>query len=208
MLNSLLGFISNITPKWMIQFTADTYLSTKPMFIQYKPSHHKVKGISFEYIRSVIEPADILLRRYNGYLNTQFTKGFYGHAGGYIGKEDHNLNGRIIKDVPTVIHALGEGVVKETLADFCRTDSVCVIRLGLNDEEKSYFIHKLNTLLGAKYDYKFKSGNNNYYCTELIDMAVANKFKHLYSDYLGKRVLLPDGIYYDYKSNIVYEEKN
>lgn len=49
-----------------------------------------------------MQRGDILLRRYDGYVNTLFTPGFWGHAALCVSAND-------------VIHAVGVGVVREDL---------------------------------------------------------------------------------------------
>ena len=97
-------------PKFIIKSTGSLYLHKWPFWIVFRPSHHKVKGHEVRNIIDNLKKGDVLLRRYDGYLNTMFTPGFWGHAGLYIGDD-------------RVIHAVGEGVIEEDILDFCRTGS-------------------------------------------------------------------------------------
>ena len=63
-------------PKFLVKFTGDCYLHPKPLFITYKPHHHKVSGTEVREILNTMKPGDILLRRYDGYLNTILTPGY------------------------------------------------------------------------------------------------------------------------------------
>ncbi len=197
--------IQNFQP--LIKFIGDIYLSKYPLFIQYKPKQHNVKGLKTELIRQIVKKGDILFRRYNNYLNTRLTPGYWGHVGGCTGKEDYVIDNHSVKQVPTIVHAIGRGVVKETVLDFCRTDSIAILRLDLSEDQLQVFTNKLNSLIGKPYDYSFKSGNDNYYCTELINTCLNNKFKN-YTTVYGLKTLLPDSIYHNNIKYIFYEARH
>jgi uncharacterized protein YycO len=166
-------------PDWLLKLTGDIYLSKRPMFLMYKPQLHLITGDEIRSILYVISPGDVLLRRWNGYLNTIFTGGSYGHAGLYIGKN-------------TVIHATGQGVIEEDILDFCRADSLCVLDVKNGDTKAAIKIAK--QLRGAGYDYDFQSTNKKYYCTELADYCYLGVFRNDYKEIAGNSVLLPDAI--------------
>jgi uncharacterized protein YycO len=169
-------------PKWLINLTGDISFSKYPMWLQYKPSQHKMKGGEVQQILSVIEPGDILLRRHDNYLNTMFTPGFWGHCGLVVSKD-------------LTIHSIGDGVIQESMLDFCRTDSVCVLRLkNITKEKANNAITRARSLLGQEYDFQFESGNTKYYCTELVDTCYGNIFADFYEKQISKKILLPRGI--------------
>jgi len=202
-------------PKWLLNATSNIRFSKYPMFIQYKPAGYKIKGFEIEIIRNLIQPADILLRNFNGYLNSIATPGVYSHAGIYIGKYDQvfkvkKRNRSVVgcvdivdtqfKDVPMVVHALGEGVVSETLHDFCRCDKLCILRPKFITTTIKKAIAKALIYKSKRvgYDYKFISDDNStVYCTELVDNCLNNLFKKDYeSQVTGHSILLPKGIYF------------
>lgn len=208
-------------PAWILKLTGNIYLYTLPMWLAYKPAHHKVKGFEIRKILDKIQDGDILLRRYDGYLNTLFTPGFWGHAGLYVG--DNN-----------VIHAVGEGVIIEDILDFCRCDSVGVYRpiiqdsavtmaintaknlnnieneKSLNSDQILNAIETANILYqnNTKYDYKFKKDNGEVYCTELVDRCYEGLFKKDYEFIMGNEILLPDNISNSKLINIIIEVKH
>jgi len=179
-------------PKFIVKLTGDIYLFKFPMWFSYKPSHHKVKGFQVRRILDLVHPGDILLRRYNGYLNTFFTPGFWGHAALYVG--DNNI-----------IHAVGEGVIEEDILDFSRCDSVCLLRPRVEFNEKNDAITKAINLKNnhTQYDYKFQANNGTVYCTELVDTCYNNIFCFDYNEIAGNKILLPDGIYKSKKVDII-----
>ena len=175
-----------LIPTFLIKFTGDFYIHKHPFFGVYKPSHHKVKGDEVRNILDTLLPGDILLRRYDGYLNTLFTPGFWGHAA-------------IAIDNTFIIHSVSKGVVKEDILEFSRTDSLCILRL--NYMNYSSYIHtaidRANDLANRRiaYDYDFDSKNDKFYCTEMVDYCYGGIFKDEYVDVLTNRVLTPDHIY-------------
>jgi len=184
-------------PKWMLKLTGDIYLFKFPMWFSYKPSHHKVKGYQVRKIIDIINPGDILLRRYDGYLSTLFTPGFWAHAALCVG--DNNI-----------IHAIGEGVIEEDILDFCRCDSICLLRPKVEFNIKNEAINnavKLKTN-HTQYDYKFQSNNGTVYCTELVDTCYGNIFQYNYEKIAGNILLTPDGIFKSDKIDILISIEN
>lgn len=182
-------------PKFLIKLTGDVRLSKRPLFISYRPRIHKVKGFEVRQILDVIEPGDILLRRYDGYLNTIFTPGFWGHAG------------LVITD-RKVIHAIGKGVIQEDVLDFCRADSVVVLRVkyvGLI-ESAIEMAKKLERERTA-YDYEFRSNDKakKVYCTELVDFCYNNIFNKDYKIVARNNVLIPEGIRFSISVKTIIE---
>jgi uncharacterized protein YycO len=166
-------------PDWLIRLTGDIYLSTRPMFLMYKPKQHRVTGDEIRALLMVLEPGDILLRKWNGYLNAILTGGNYSHAGMYVGNN-------------TVIHANEHGVIEEDILTFCRADSICVLSVKNGDTENAIKI--VRSALGTLYDYDFKPENKKYYCTELVSVSYTNVFFDDYKTVAGNNVLLPDAI--------------
>ena len=171
--------------KFFIRLIADIYINKKPFFILYKPNFHKLKGHEIRYILKNIKKGDILLRSFHGYLNTVLTPGFWSHAALYIGND-------------TVIHAVGAGVIKEDILDFCRCDDIAILRI------KNVSIENVKTAIvtaqdivekNIQYDFEFESGDDELYCTELVDMCYDNIFKNYYKSIFGNIVLTPDAIH-------------
>lgn len=185
-------------PKFLIKATGDIYLTIYPAWVQYKPHHHKVVGKEVRIVLDLIQRADILLRRYDGYLNTIFTPGFWGHGGVYVGNNK-------------VIHAVGKGVIEEDILDFCRADSVVVLRvITIDDNMKHNVINKAYQFLQEKteYDYEFKDKNKKVYCTEMVNEVYNSLFDEQYEEVAGNLVLTPDGIRYSKKASVIMEVKH
>jgi uncharacterized protein YycO len=138
-------------------------------------------------VRKVLEaaqPGDILLRRYDGYVNTLFTPGFWGHAALCVSAND-------------VIHAVGVGVLREDLITFCRTDSVAVLRVkDATPEmiERAIACAAAHEKARTAYDYQFKDKNHAVYCTELVNVCYTGLFNDDFDVAAGNCILAPDGI--------------
>jgi len=168
-----------VMPKWVLNLASNIYLSYKPLFILYHPDLHRIKGREVRSVLESVEAGDVLLRQWRGYLNTIFTPGQWSHAGLYVGESK-------------VIHALGKGVVEEDILDFCRTDSIAVMRPIDGGAESA--IEKARELIGSEYDYQFESGDQQYYCSELCDACYDQLFKDDYTTIAGNFLLTPDAI--------------
>lgn len=173
-----------------INFICDIYLYKNPMFVLYKPNVHKVKGYEIRQIINNVKVGDILLRTFDGYLNTFFIPGFWSHAGIYIGDN-------------MIAHSVRDGVIKEDILDFCRTDHIALLRIKdhyhFNEETMLKYVEEsLNNK--TEYDYEFKDDNGKVYCTEFVNLCLGHIFDMDYEPKLircstGIRFLLPDGVF-------------
>ena len=111
----------NILSK-LINSTADIHISKYPMFVSYKPKFHKLNGTQIRDILNKLQPGDILLRSYDGYLNSILTPGFWSHSAIYMGE---NL----------VSHVVKAGLEIEDILNFCKTDHICVLRFKSNNTD-------------------------------------------------------------------------
>lgn len=184
-------------PKWLLEFSGHAYLHKYPMWVIYRPGIHKVKGPDVRKVLDIIKEGDILLRRFDGYLNTIFMPGFFGHAGLYVGDNQ-------------IIHAVSQGVISEDILNFCRADAICVLEVT-----EPYRMLIPNAVSRAKmaanehveYDFDFSSTNKSQYCTEMVDIAYSNIFYDDYQMVAGNLVLTPDGIRNSKRAQIKIELK-
>lgn len=77
----------------------------------------KLRGEHYRSLKLVIQPGDILLRGFEGYVDGWFIPGHWSHAGLYVGGEKEQ-----------VVHSMAEGVFIEDVLNFLRTDRVAVFR--------------------------------------------------------------------------------
>lgn len=109
-----------------------------PFWIVYDPGAYRVRGPECRKISDLLEPGDILLRRYDGYLDSHFIPGIFSHAAIYLGKVEESDRAAVPEQGVTrsfetgpcqVAHSTAEGVHLEDILTFCRCDDVAVIRL-------------------------------------------------------------------------------
>ncbi len=134
---------------------------THPMWCEINARGYKLKGAIYRKIKTLIQPGDILLRRFDGYLSTYMIPGFWSHAGLYVGN---------VEDQPEqVVHAVSEGVLQEDLLNFLRTDYMIVLRPSIDTKTA---IEKALQVVGSPYDFGFDFANSNRFsCTELVDFC-------------------------------------
>ena len=161
------------------------------MFIIYKPDIHRVRGKDIRNILNSVEPGDILLRRFDQYVNTLCTPGFFSHAGIFVGDND-------------VVHSVSSGCIREDLLNFCRTDAIAILR-SKNLYSEAVNQATLMSQMNLPYDYEFSSTNESYYCTETVDVAHDHMFKNDYSVVAGNKLLTPDAIYNSNKVSLILQ---
>jgi hypothetical protein len=103
---------------------------------------------------------------------------------------------------------LGEGEIKEDILDFCRTDNICILRCNDDEMLKNALIEiERIKQLNLEYDYEFENTDEQYYCTEFINLIFKGEFDTEYTTSYGKRVLLPDSLLFNDKFNKILEIK-
>ena len=127
-------------------------------FVLFGESSYQLKGSAMREILNLIQPGDILLRRYSHYVGSLMVPGYFSHAAIYVGNNE-------------IIHMLGEGINKEDILVFLRCDDVALLRHRTPEliqrviqNAKMYFEQKI------KYDYNFNTKDSEkFYCTEFVD---------------------------------------
>ena len=145
--------------QWFLTVFGDIKIYKFPFFLIYSPDTFRVKGEDTRRAMNNLEPGDVVLRKYVHYLDGYFIPGEYSHSSLYV------VNGKII-------HAVADGVEYIDVIDFLRCDGFCVMRP--NDKEaaeKAILFAKVAAATKTGYDFDFKSGNNAYYCHELVATA-------------------------------------
>ena len=109
-----------------------------PFFVVYDPAGYQVKGADVRAAMECLQPGDILVRGYSSYLDGYFIPSYFSHAGLYLGdvtEDDRRLvPDPLPADTPfapgkqMVVHAIAEGVQMEDLLQFCRCDTLAVLR--------------------------------------------------------------------------------
>jgi len=130
-----------------------------PLWFVWGPETFRLKGKHYRAVERIIEPGDMLFRRFEGFVDKWLIPGWWKHAGIYVG------NCR-------VIHAISEGVIAEDLIDFMRTDHLVVLRGDSHWVQPA--IEKAWAGVGTKqYDFAFDFEDSNFVsCTEWLAWCV------------------------------------
>lgn len=171
----------------LLNILGDIKVFRWPMFVVYDPKSYRLRGQDFSKIQSCIKKYDVVLRRYDNYLDTYLIPGFWNHAGIYMGHRG-DTNG-------TVVHALAEGVVEETLFDFCKADHLIILRPKF-PFSKSDVSERTYSTVGKAYDFDFDFHcEDRLSCTELIAHIYSGCHHQIKQTYtLGRASILPDSI--------------
>jgi len=120
-------------------------------------ANYGINGEHQRAILNVIEPGDIIFRRYNAYIGSIAVPGYWSHVGVYVG------------DKYNVIHAAGGGVTTDDILTFMRADSLCLARCADPIRVTAALKYSRDELEAqTPYDYDFKAKNDALYCSELV----------------------------------------
>lgn len=130
-----------------------------PFWFTINAKTFQLKGSHYRELEQLIQPGDIIIRRFEGYVDKWLIPGWFNHAGIYVG----SLNSRKHK----IIHAISDGVVVDDLIDFMRTDHMIVLRAPQEFREEA--IGRAEAAVGSEYDFAFDFNETlRFSCTELI----------------------------------------
>ena len=127
-------------------------------------SNYLITGCDQRQILSVLQPGDIVFRRWSHYLGSILVPGYWSHVGIYVGDN-------------SVIHAAGGGVSNDDILTFMRSDSFCVMRCvtqSLVNPALNYCHLQLEKQ--TPYDWDFHPNNDALYCSELVWNAFGQPF--------------------------------
>ncbi len=172
----------NIFKKLLTLFGDTQWFGWKhPLWFSVSPPGYKLKGEHYRLIKPLLQPGDILLQRFEGWVDKWFIPGFWNHGAIYIGNPEEQ-----------VVHATSDGVLIEDIINFMRTDNLIVLR-PKNNLSIEIGIKRALSIVGAKYDFDFDFSNNTEFsCTEVIDYCYSKLFKK--SKHFGRIMLTPDDI--------------
>ena len=136
-----------------VDWFAKIQLVKYPLFLILGDTSFDVRGAEIRHIVHTMRSGDILLRRQAKGLTTRVIPGYFSHAG-------------IVETDSTVIHAVGQGVVRDDILDYLRTDAICILRPDSKYAEKC--VQLAQDAVGKPYDYIFDSDDKRaFYCSEL-----------------------------------------
>lgn len=123
----------------LVKGLGDLKIFRYPFWLVYDPSSYKVRGPEMRVILDKICPGDIVLRRYDGYLDGKIIPGVFSHAALFVGEvTETDLvlvpgKGRdprfFSKGPQQITHSTAEGVHLEDMLTFVQNDGMAVLRL-------------------------------------------------------------------------------
>ena len=159
----------------------DTRIVSRPPFIRVE---------QIEKLQRRLQPGDILLERRNWYLSNPWLPGFWPHGALYVGRiEDLKRLG--LTELPavrkhltaylapakdkrpnTVIEAVSEGVILNSLTHSLHADYVVVLRPRATRQQVATAIARAFGNLGKPYDFNFDfDDTSKLVCTQLVHVA-------------------------------------
>lgn len=130
---------------------------TSPMWITINAKGYALRGEHYREIRKVIQPGDILIRRFERYVDKWYIPGWWNHGGVYVGGRKEQ-----------VVHAIAEGVVIEDFLNFMRTDHLIILRPP--EDMLKEGLKRAREIVGRKYDFFLDfEDHERFSCTELPD---------------------------------------
>ncbi|KKN91119.1 hypothetical protein LCGC14_0219840 [marine sediment metagenome] len=148
--------------KWIFRFIGDIKWAgmLHPFWFVINATTFRLKGKHYRDVEQIIQPGDILIRRFEGYVDKFLLPGWWNHAGVYVGEIDGQDN--------KVVHAISDGIVVDDLIDFMRTDHMIVLRAPEKYCDEA--IKRAKTVIGRDYDFAFEFGDSlRFSCTELVN---------------------------------------
>lgn len=183
----------------LAEWIGDTHVVDQPPAIQSQ---------QIERIESKLRPGDILLQRREWYLGNAFLPGFWSHAALYVGRiedlrrlgiADHatvqaHLTAYLASTSDgndrTVIEALSEGVVFNSLTESLHADHVAVLRPNLSERQIARAIINAFEYHGRPYDFEFDFATaDKLVCTEVVYRAYQGMMRFDLVRIMGRNTL-------------------
>lgn len=183
------------------EFMGDTRIVKRPPFITVE---------QIEKLQVRLRPGDIILERRNWYLSNPCLPGFWPHSALYVGRID-DLIRLGVADHPavrahwtecqtlapdgrprTVIEAVSEGVILNSLTHSMHADYAAVLRPRLSDEQTATAVARAFEHLGKPYDFNFDfDDTGKLVCSQVICLAYQGMLDFPLKRILGRNTLPP-----------------
>ena len=180
-------------------YLGDTKIVNRPPLIRVE----QIKAL-----QGRLRPGDILLERRNWYLSNPWLPGFWPHAALYVGRPE-DLQRLGLTDHPavrkhlvaylapardkrpnTVIEAVSEGVMLNSLTHSLHADYVAVLRPRADARQIATAIARAFENLGRPYDFNFDfDDTSRLVCTQLVHVAYQGALDFRLVRVLGRRTL-------------------
>lgn len=180
-------------------FLGDTRLVNRPPYISEK---------QVEILSQKLQPGDILLERRNWYLSNPWLPGFWPHAALYVGTLNDletlgvSKHPAVMKHLKkyagpaqdghlyTVIEAVSDGVILNTLSHSAHADYIVALRPRLTDQQKAAAVIRAFEQLGKPYDFNFDfDDTSKLVCTQLVVVSYEGLLNFKLKNIMGRRTL-------------------
>ena len=123
----------------------------RPFWFVFNPRGYQIKARQIRKALAVLQPGDVVVRKYNTYLSSYFIPGRFSHSGLYVGKK--TVQGM---ETEVVVHALGSGVQMTDVMDFFMCcDEFAILRPRCEGSVKEEACKIAEGYIGTSYDYDF-----------------------------------------------------
>ncbi len=165
-----------------------------PFWFQINATGYHIRGEQCREIEKIVKVGDVLLRRFEGYIDKWFIPGYWNHGGIYVGNNQ-------------MVHAISEGVLKEDILNFTRTDHICILRPRMSSSRRQKAAKLANKIVGFPYDFGFDFKDfNRFSCTEVVSYCyrqLAKPKRSILS--FGKSVIVADDFFNSDKVKIIWD---
>jgi len=167
-----------------------------PFWLTINASTFRLKGKHYRELDHIIRSGDIIIRRFEGYIDKWIIPGWWNHAGIYVGEVDGKQH--------KVVHAISDGVVVDDLIDFMRTDHMIVLRAPEGLQEEAIKLAK--AAIGSEYDFAFDFNETiRFSCTELVSHCYPEHIKG--KKRFGRMTVVADDIVNAKKLKVVWDSR-
>ena len=161
-------------------------------------------------ILNTLQPLDIILSIETGYIVNVINPGKWKHAIIYLGKDENNI--------PMIIEAIGQGVVRRNLYECLANKNyiaICRLKENITKKQVQNGVNFATAQIGKTYDYNFDMETSrkfqSFYCSELAYYTIkeaAPDAQFTLKESFGVNTVIPSDFYNAKKYfDVVFETK-
>lgn len=179
---------------WTLKITRPFIVFLGKLYQKSTNKEHIFKN--YYEIENILKVGDVLLTKSDGHFSNLINTGYWKHALVFVGG-----------DKPSIVEAIGEGVVKRTLIEMLASKDRLVIlrpeeKLISTEKQMNDYVAYVLQQIGKKYDTSFDSftasSEDAFYCSELVFSGIKhgnNAADFELRNYFGIMTVKPDDLY-------------